>query len=64
MMIEKFAEKDPLAVHIFVLRRNYRITYDTKSGKRRDIAPLLSRVCLFLPETLERFVALVVGPLR
>ncbi len=36
------AEKDPLAVHIFVSRRNYRKTHDTKSGKRRDTAALLS----------------------
>jgi hypothetical protein len=28
------AEHDPLAVHIFVSRRQYRNTQDTKSGKR------------------------------
>ena len=39
---EMRAEKDPLAVHIFVSRRNYRKTNDTKSGKRRDTAALLS----------------------
>ncbi len=41
-MEEMRAEKDPLAVHIFVSRRNYRKTHDTKSGKRRDTAALLS----------------------
>ena len=39
---EMRAEKDPLAVHIFVSRRNYRNVHDTKSGKRRDTAARLS----------------------
>ena len=39
---EMHAEKDPLAVHIFVSRRNYRNVHDTKSGKRRDTAAHLS----------------------
>ena len=39
---EMHAEKDPLAVHIFVSRRNYRNVHDTKSGKRRNTAALLS----------------------
>jgi hypothetical protein len=30
------AEHDPLAVHIFVSRRRYRNTPDTKGGKRTD----------------------------
>jgi len=30
------AEHDPLAVHIFVSRRQYRNTPDTKSGKRTE----------------------------
>jgi hypothetical protein len=30
------AEHDPLAVHIFVARRRYRNTPDTKGGKRGD----------------------------
>lgn len=30
------AEHDPLAVHIFVSRRQYRNTPDTKSGKRSE----------------------------
>ncbi len=38
LLVEEMrAEKDPLAVHIFVSRRNYRKTHDTKSGKRRDV---------------------------
>lgn len=36
------AEHDPLAVHIFVSRRQYRNVRDTKSGKRSDIAARLS----------------------
>ena len=36
------AEHDPLALHIFVARRHYRNTRDTKGGKRRDTAALLS----------------------
>jgi hypothetical protein len=39
---ELHSEKDPLAVHIFVSRRNYRNVHDTKSGKRRDTAARLS----------------------
>jgi hypothetical protein len=35
-------EHDPLAVHIFVSRRNYRNMHDTKSGKRSDTAARLS----------------------
>ena len=35
-------EKDPLAVHIFVSRRNYRNANDTKSGKRREMNARLS----------------------
>jgi len=34
-------EHDPLAVHIFVSRRNYRNVHDTKAGKRRDTLALL-----------------------
>lgn len=34
---EMRAEHDPLAVHIFVARRAYRHTHDTKSGKRRAL---------------------------
>ncbi|MFZ1219397.1 MAG: hypothetical protein WAO00_08885 [Chthoniobacterales bacterium] len=36
------AEADPLAVHIFVSRRQYRSTTDTKSGKRSQAAARLS----------------------
>src|SRR6266478_1858777 len=39
---EMRAESDPLAVHIFVSRRQYRNTPDTKSGKRSEIAARLS----------------------
>jgi hypothetical protein len=39
---EMRAEQDPLAVHIFVARRAYRNTNDTKSGKRRDTNARLS----------------------
>ena len=35
-------EHDPLAVHIFVSRRNYRNVHDTKSGKRSATAVRLS----------------------
>ena len=31
------AEHDPLGSHIFVSRRHYRNTNDTKSGKRREM---------------------------
>lgn len=36
------AEPDPLAVHIFVSRRQYRNFPDNKSGKRRDVAARMS----------------------
>lgn len=36
------AEHDPLAVHIFLARRQYRRMPDTKSGSRRDVAARLS----------------------
>lgn len=36
------AEHDPLALHIFIARRDYRQSKDTKSGKRRDTTALLS----------------------
>jgi len=36
------AQHDPLALHIFVARRAYRHTNDTKSGKRRETAARLS----------------------
>ena len=36
------SESDPLAVHIFVARRQYRNIPDTKSGKRSEIAARLS----------------------
>jgi hypothetical protein len=36
------AEHDPLAVHIFVSRRQYRNMPDTKSGSRRAVATRLS----------------------
>lgn len=39
---EMRAEHDPLALHIFVARRAYRHTNDTKSGKRRETAARLS----------------------
>lgn len=39
---EMRVEPDPLAVHIFVSRRQYRNMPDTKSGKRRDVAARLS----------------------
>lgn len=39
---EMRAEPDPLAVHIFVARRQYRNLQDTKSGKRRELAARLS----------------------
>jgi hypothetical protein len=36
------AEHDPLAVHIFVSRRRYRNTPDTKGGKRVDTVARLT----------------------
>ncbi len=39
---EMRAEHDPLAVHIFVSRRQYRQMPDTKSGKRLGTAARLS----------------------
>jgi hypothetical protein len=39
---EMRAESDPLAVHIFVSRRQYRNLADTKSGKRSETAARLS----------------------
>jgi hypothetical protein len=35
-------EHDPLAVHIFVSRRNYRNVPDTKSGKRHHLSARLN----------------------
>lgn len=39
---EALAEPDPLAVHIFISRRQYRNVPDTKSGKRTETAARLS----------------------
>lgn len=39
---EMLAESDPLAVHIFVSRRQYRKMPDTKSGKRGAVTVRLS----------------------
>jgi hypothetical protein len=39
---EMRAEADPLALHIFVARRQYRHMPDTKSGKRTEVAARLS----------------------
>jgi hypothetical protein len=39
---EMRAESDPLAVHIFVSRRQYRNMQDTKSGKRSETAARMS----------------------
>ncbi len=39
---EMRAEHDPLAVHIFIARRQYRRMPDTKSGKRLGTAAQLS----------------------
>lgn len=36
------SEHDPLALHIFISRRQYRNMPDTKSGKRREVAARLS----------------------
>ena len=36
------ADSDPLAVHIFVARRQYRNVPDTKGGKRSEVAARLS----------------------
>ncbi len=34
------AEHDPLTLHIFIARREYRNIKDTKSGKRRSMSAL------------------------
>lgn len=39
---EMRAESDPLAVHIFVSRRQYRNTSDSKGGRRHETAARLS----------------------
>jgi hypothetical protein len=36
------AEHDPLAVHIFISRRQYRNVPDTKSGSRHEVTARLS----------------------
>ena len=41
-LAEMKAEHDPLASHIFVSRRYYRNTNDTKNGKRREMIARLS----------------------
>ena len=41
-LAEMKAEHDPLASHIFMSRRHYRNSNDTKGGKRRDINARLS----------------------
>jgi hypothetical protein len=41
-LAEVRAEPDPLAVHVFVSRRQYRNMPDTKSGKRSETAARLS----------------------
>lgn len=41
-LVEMWAESDPLAVHIFVSRRQYRRTPDTKGGRRHETAARLS----------------------
>jgi len=39
---EMRSEQDPLAAHMFVSRRQFCKTHDTKSGKRREINARLS----------------------
>ena len=39
---EMRAEHDPLAVHVFLSRRQYRNLPDPKSGSRREVAARLS----------------------
>jgi hypothetical protein len=39
---EMRSEHDPLAVHTFMSRRNYRNMHDTKSGKLSDTSARLS----------------------
>lgn len=41
-LAEMRADRDPLAVHIFVSRRQYRNTPDTKSGKRSEVVARMS----------------------
>jgi len=39
---EMRSESDPLALHIFVSRRQYRNTADTKGGRRHEVAARMS----------------------
>ena len=57
------AEKYPLALHIFVSRRNYRNVHDTKSGKRREV-PLNSRADAVLARRGSKSGGLVFGTRR
>lgn len=41
-LAEMRADRDPLAVPIFVSRRQYRNTPDTKSGKRSEVVARMS----------------------
>jgi Sec-independent protein translocase protein TatA len=41
-LTEMQAESDPLAVHIFVSRRQYRNTPDPKGGRRQETAARIS----------------------
>ncbi len=59
---EMRAEHDALALHIFIARRNYRQSKDTKSGKRRDTTALLSfhKACaLGFPGNLDEWSRLL-----
>jgi hypothetical protein len=42
ILTEARAEQDPLALHIYMARRNYRNLRDTKSGKRHAMEARLS----------------------
>jgi hypothetical protein len=42
-LAEMRADREPLALHIFVSRRHYRNMPDTKSGRRRDTEARVSR---------------------
>ena len=41
-LVEMHAERDPLSVHIFVSRRQYRNIEDGKSGRRHERAARMS----------------------
>jgi hypothetical protein len=58
ILVDIRAERDPLALHIYLARREYRNLRDTKSGKRHAMSARLTwqRACeLGLPSGLSEW---------